>query len=154
NMGKLFMTINPKVAERELWDAMTIEKQLAADFPSVPVYRSSLAGSQHNLALVFSSTGRLKEAEAAYRDVAAVRRQLAADYPSMPAYQEDAASDINGFGLFLMDHGHPKEAESAFRESLALRQELARRDPANTAYLAMVTQPKAILATLWAANGD
>jgi hypothetical protein len=53
-----------------------------------------------------------------------------------------------------MDHGHAKEAESAFRESLALREELARRDPANTAYLAMVTQPKAILATLWATNGD
>jgi serine/threonine protein kinase/tetratricopeptide (TPR) repeat protein len=154
NMGKLFLTINPKIAETELLAAITIEKQLAADFPSVPVYRSGLANSQHNLALICSRTGRLREAEAAYRDTAAVRRQLAADYPSMPAYQEDAANDINGLALFLMDHGHPKEAESAFRESLALREELARRDPANTDYRAMVTQPKALLATLWAANGD
>jgi serine/threonine-protein kinase len=154
NMGKLFLTINTKVAEAALRDALTLQKELVADFPSVPVYRSGLANSHHNLALIFSRTGRLKEAEAAYRDAVAERRQLAADYPSMPSYQEDAGSDINGLGLFLMDHGRPTEAESAFREGLALRQELSRRYPANTAYLGMVTQSQAMLAVLWAGNGD
>ncbi|MFO0927122.1 MAG: hypothetical protein U0736_08770 [Gemmataceae bacterium] len=55
----------------------------AANFPDRPEFRHGLASSHYNRGVLFSNTGRLKEAEREY-DQAAIHQQLAADFPHPP----------------------------------------------------------------------
>ena len=62
-----------KEAEAAYADALALQKQLAADFPTRPEFRQELARSHNNLGILLHDTGRLKEAEAAYADALALR---------------------------------------------------------------------------------
>jgi hypothetical protein len=80
-MGRL------KEAEKDYDQALSIYKQLAAEFHSRPEFRQNLAKSHANRGNLLRATSRLKEAEKAL----SIRKQLAADFPSRPAFRQELA---------------------------------------------------------------
>jgi hypothetical protein len=78
----------------------------------------------NNLALLLQYTGRLKEAEAAYRDALALYQPLATQFPAAPRYRQLLAQTHNNLGNLLKDTGHLREAEAAYR-ALDVQEKLA-----------------------------
>lgn len=86
NLGEL------DLAEQAYDQALSIRRQLAADFPTRPEFRQDLAGSLNNRGVLLLATGPPKEAEQAYDQALGIRRQLATDFPS----QADLRSHLAG----------------------------------------------------------
>ena len=118
-----------KEAEAAYRDALDIQKQLAADFPTRPDFRQQLARTYGNLGVLLSATGRLQEAEAAYRDALAIQKQLVAEFPTRPDFRQELTKSYNNLGVLLYQTGRPKEAEAAWRDALAIRQQLVAEFP-------------------------
>ena len=95
----------------------------------MPNYQDDLTASQNNLANLYRSTGRDKEAEAAYQATLAVWKFLAKTHPDVPSYQQDLALIHNNLGIFYSDKGRDKEAEAAHLEALSVRKLLVKRHP-------------------------
>ncbi|HMP04559.1 MAG TPA: tetratricopeptide repeat protein, partial [Gemmatales bacterium] len=106
-------------------DALALQKQLAADFPTRPGFRQELASSHTNLGNLFKNTGRLREAEAAYADALALQKQLAADFPTRPGFRQELASSHTNLGNLFKNTGRLREAEAAYADALALQKQLA-----------------------------
>lgn len=119
-----------KEAEKDYDQALSIQKQLAADFPSLPMFRRDLALTYNNLGILLGKTGRLKEAEKAYLDALALYKQLAADLLT-PEFRQDLAACYNNLGILLCDTDRPKEAAKAHADALALQKHLAADFPGN-----------------------
>jgi tetratricopeptide (TPR) repeat protein len=113
-----------KEAEAAFRDALAIQKQLAADFPTRPDFRQQLARTYGNLGVLLRETGRLKEAEAVYRDALAIQKQLVAEFPTRPDFRQELTKSYNNLGVLLYQTGRPKEAEAVWRDALAIRQQL------------------------------
>jgi tetratricopeptide (TPR) repeat protein len=86
-------------------------------------FRRGLAASHNKLGSLLMNTGRLKEAEEAYREALALRKQLAADFPIVTGDRRNLASSHYDLGTLLMNTGRLKEAETAYREVLVLRKQ-------------------------------
>jgi serine/threonine protein kinase len=114
-----------KEAETAYQDALALYKQLAAEFPTGPVFRGQLARSRNHLAILLYDTGRPTEAERAYRDALALHKQLVADFPTSPEFRKDLAGSHNNLGLLLYSTGRLTEAEAAYRDALAVQKQLA-----------------------------
>jgi tetratricopeptide (TPR) repeat protein len=110
-------------------EALAIRKQLAADFPTEPTVRRALAMSHSNLGWVFHSTGRMKEAEAAFRDALALQKQVAADFPDRTDFRLLLAKIHNNLSNVLHDTDRLKEAEAARAEALAIFNQLVAEFP-------------------------
>jgi hypothetical protein len=61
-------------------------ESLAKQFPTVPQYRYDLARFQDGVGNVLRDTGKLKEAEAAYRRALNIEEKLAAEFPAIVVY--------------------------------------------------------------------
>jgi tetratricopeptide (TPR) repeat protein len=105
-----------KGAEEEFSQSLKIQKQLAADFPSVPDYRFDLAMSHYNLGILLSASRRPTDAEAAYRAAIALSKELVADFPTVLIYRRQLAKSYRGLGALLQPTNRLKEAEEAIRE--------------------------------------
>src|SRR5205823_8114420 len=88
-----------KEAEAAYADAITLWKELAAEFPARPEFRSNLARTHNNLGNLLRDTGRPKPAEAPYAEALALHKQLAADFPARPEVRQDLASSLNNLGV-------------------------------------------------------
>jgi tetratricopeptide (TPR) repeat protein len=86
-------------AEKAYTDALTIIKQLVADFPGHPTFLHSLARSHNNLAALYFNAARLKEAEGAFAEVLALSKQLAASFPGVPEYQKNIAGALGNLAV-------------------------------------------------------
>jgi tetratricopeptide (TPR) repeat protein len=84
-MGRL------KEAEEDFDQALSIHKQLAADFPTRPEFRQKLASSYVNRGTLLRITGRLPEAEKDYDHALTIYTQLAADFPNQPDMRGELA---------------------------------------------------------------
>ena len=118
-----------KEAEAAFRDALAIQKQLVAEFPTRPDFRQELARTYGNLGVLLRETGQLKEAEAAYRNALALQKQLVADFPTRPDFRQELTKSYNNLGVLLYQTGRPKEAEAAWRDALAIRQQLVAEFP-------------------------
>jgi tetratricopeptide (TPR) repeat protein len=112
-------------AEKDYDQALSIYKQLAADFPSRPDYRRALAGSHGNRGLLLWSTGRLQEAEKEYDVALSIYRKLAADFPSRPEYRRLLTISHGNRGNVLHAEGRIKEAEKEYDLALNIFKQLA-----------------------------
>ena len=90
--------------------AVEINDKLATEIPSVPDYRQSAAGGQNNLAILLLETGRMGEAETAFRKALELRQSLVAESPNVPGYRQDLGTSHNTLGRILEDTGRLKEA--------------------------------------------
>jgi serine/threonine-protein kinase len=118
-----------EAAERAYTEALAIQKQLAADFPSRPEFRRELAISYNNLGVLLMDTGRFKEAETAHTEVLAILKQLAVDFPTRTEFRQELAAGHNNLGRLFKNTGRLKEAEKAWTEALAIRKQLAANFP-------------------------
>jgi hypothetical protein len=84
-MGRL------KEAEADFDQALSIHKQLAADFPTRPDFRRMLASSHVNRGTLLRMTGRLQEAEKDHGQALTIYTQLAADFPNQPDLRGELA---------------------------------------------------------------
>ena len=73
-----------KESEKDYDQAVSLFKQLAADFPSRPEFRHELAQSLDSRGNLLATTGRLKEAEKEFDQALNIYKQLAADFPNQP----------------------------------------------------------------------
>jgi tetratricopeptide (TPR) repeat protein len=114
-----------KEAEQDYDEALSIRKQLAADFPSRPQLRRDLAQSYNNRATLLRDTGRFKEAENDWNQALRIGKRLAADFPTRPEFRQDLAQSYNGRGIVRHDTGRFKEAEQDYGQAVRIRQRLA-----------------------------
>jgi tetratricopeptide (TPR) repeat protein len=85
-----------KEAEAAFVHSIALFKQLAADYPTRPEFRSALASGQNNLGMVLQELGRLKEAAESYCDALALEQHLVADFPNEPNRRNSlAATHVN-----------------------------------------------------------
>ena len=114
-----------KEAEKDFDEALSLRKQLVADFPSRPDFRQELADSHNSRGVLLRRTGRLPEAEQEYDQALGIQEQLVADFPDRPEFRQDLARSHNNRGNVLQDTGRPKEAEKDFGLALGIQEQLA-----------------------------
>jgi tetratricopeptide (TPR) repeat protein len=85
--------------------------------------------SENNLARLFASTGRPKDAEAAYSEALAIRKRLVTDFPTRPAFRLELARAHNNLGSLLKNEDRLKEAEAAHTDALTITRQLVVDDP-------------------------
>jgi tetratricopeptide (TPR) repeat protein len=113
-----------KEAEHDYDQAVSLCRQLVADFPSRPGFRSSSASSHRNRGLLLQTTGRAQEAERDYDQAVSLCQRLVADFPSRPEFRHELAQSHNGRGNLLIATGRPREAEQEFDQALSIRKQL------------------------------
>jgi tetratricopeptide (TPR) repeat protein len=105
--------------------AVSLYKQLAADFPSRPEFRYGLARSHRSRGVLLRYTSRLPEAEQDYGQAVSLCEQLAADFPADPDFRDELARGHNNRGILLSATGRPKHAEKDYDQSVNLFKQLA-----------------------------
>ncbi len=121
-------------AESAYRRAVALQRELVAAFLGRESFRSDLAGSQDNLAILLVETGRQKEAMDVHRDALAVRKKLVADVPDRPEFRRELARSHLNLGRLLAQAGRVREAETDYRAALALLQPLAGEFPNRSDY--------------------
>ncbi len=116
-------------AERDFEQALTVRKQLAADFPSRPDFRHDLSQSHLYRGGLLHVMSRTKEAQQDYDQALTILKQLAANFPYRPEFRQDLALSHNRRGVLLRYTGRMKEAEQDFEEALLIRKQLAAEFP-------------------------
>jgi serine/threonine-protein kinase len=134
-----------KQAEPVYRDALAIQKQLAADFPNRPDFRSELAKSHNNLAIVLGETGRPQEAETAFRDAIAIDKELATSFPAIPDYQADLANALDDLAELTHDQHHDIEACRLLDQAQPAIQAALRANPRHPFYHAIAGENRRIL---------
>jgi serine/threonine protein kinase len=113
-------------------EAVSIRKQLAADFPARPESRRELAGGYSNRGMVLRATGRLKEAEADWNNALSICKQLAADFPCRPEFRQELAGCYNNRGVLRRDTGRLLEAEEDYDRAVRIRKQLVEDFPSQS----------------------
>jgi len=104
---------------------LSIQKQLAADFPSRPDFRRELANGHNSRGSLLGEMGRLKEAEADFDQALSIHKQLAADFPTRPEFRRMLASSHVNRGTLLRITGRLQEAEKDHGQALTIYTQLA-----------------------------
>ncbi len=113
-----------KEAEQDLGQAMSMYKELAADFPGRPDFRKELAATHRLRGLLLVQLGRLREAEPDINQAVTLNEQLAADFASQADDSQELARSFNNRGLLRQETGRPKEAEQDFEQVLRIYTQL------------------------------
>jgi eukaryotic-like serine/threonine-protein kinase len=99
--------------------------RLAADFPTAPEHRRSLALCHYQLGDLLADLGQAPAAEQAYRRAIGIQEELAAGPLAVPQILAELAHSHNSLGILLRDLGRRPAAEKAYRRALAIREKLA-----------------------------
>ncbi len=131
-LGRLDQTEGP------LRQAVTLLQQLAADYPSVPEYRSDLAAAHGSLGVVFGNSLLRRPQDCLENTLAAlaITRKLAADFPNRPEFRRTAAWYHAEAALrYFREMQNPQKAEEYFRGALAAWQGIEKEAPNDPAVL-------------------
>jgi tetratricopeptide (TPR) repeat protein len=115
-------------AEAEYRAALAIYQQLTEDHPDVMAFRSGLARSHNNFAVLLRDTPKQVEAEEEYRAALAIHQQLTKDHPAVTDFRRFFASSRHNLATVL-GLGRPVEAEEEYRAALAISQKLVDDHP-------------------------
>jgi tetratricopeptide (TPR) repeat protein len=141
-------------AEQDYNQALSIQKQLATDFPSRSEFRQALATGHNNRGVLLRATGRLKEAEADFDEALRIRKQLAADFPSRPEFRQALADSHNSRGILLRETGRLPEAEQDYDQALRIRKQLAADFPNRSDFRSNLPRTYVSLARLQVQQGN
>ena len=108
---------------------MALYQKLAEDHPDVTDFRSRLAAGHHNLGILLSNTGRLKEAEAEFRGAVTVFQQAGRGPPRRHRIPQQPGDQPQLPGQFAGEPGRFKEAEAEHLEAVALQSKLVDDHP-------------------------
>jgi eukaryotic-like serine/threonine-protein kinase len=123
-----------KEAEQDFDQALSLCKQLAADFPSRPGFRFVLANVHNSRGILLRDLGRLPEAEKDFDQALSLRARLAAEFPTDAKYRDVLAASRVNRGIALAEQGRLAEAKKEFDEALSLRKRLAAEFPSEPAF--------------------
>ncbi len=93
-------------AEKDYDQALSIKRQLAADFPSQPEFRRELGRSLNNRGGLRREAGRLAEAEKDLDQALSIRKQLSADFPRQPDLHNELAGTCVNRALLHQQQGN------------------------------------------------
>jgi tetratricopeptide (TPR) repeat protein len=124
-----------KAAEQDYDRAVSIQKELAADFPARPDFRAALALSYSNRGESHSAMDGLQEAEQDCSQARSLWKQLAAEFPNRPGFRKDLAFGENNLGRLLARQKRFAEAFTALNAALARGKQLVEADAKNLAYI-------------------
>ncbi len=123
-----------KEAEQDFDQAVSIRKQLAAEFPSPSKFRGTLAMSLVSRGALLSDMGRFTEAEKDYDQSVSIFKQLAAEFPSQFVFRKLRALNHNNRGNLLRRMGRVREAEKDYDQSVSIYKQLAAEFPSRPAF--------------------
>jgi tetratricopeptide (TPR) repeat protein len=95
---------------------LAIRRELAKQNPEA--FRSDVALTLTNMALLYSSTHRFREAEKAFDEATAIRRELAKHNPEV--FRPDLAATLHDLAILYSQTQRRGEAERAFDEALSV----------------------------------
>jgi tetratricopeptide (TPR) repeat protein/tRNA A-37 threonylcarbamoyl transferase component Bud32 len=118
-----------KEAQQDYDQAVSIYKQLSAQFSSRPEFRQELARCHNNRGVLLRETGRLPEAKKDYDEALNIQKQLAGDFPSRPEFRQQLAISHDNRGFLLSATGRLPEAEKDYDKALNIRKQLVDEFP-------------------------
>jgi hypothetical protein len=80
--------------------------------------------SHSNVGWLLQTTGKLKEAEAAFIEAVALQRQVVGNLPNQPELRLELGRYLFNLGNALAETGRPNEAEAARAEGLVILKQL------------------------------
>jgi tetratricopeptide (TPR) repeat protein len=95
-----------KEAEQDYGQALRLQQQLAAEFPTRPEFRQQLAASHNNRGILLRATGRLPEAEQDYGQALRLQQQLAADFANQPDLRNAMAGTCVNLAILSKQQGN------------------------------------------------
>ena len=103
-------------AEQDYDQALSIYKQLAADFPARPEFRQrpGQKPQQPGRSAACHGPARRRRRRTT-TEALSIQKQLAADFPTRPEFRQELAGSHNNRGALLRDTGRLKEAEAGLR---------------------------------------
>lgn len=128
-------------AEQDYDQALSIYKQLAADFPTQANFRRDLVSSHTNRGTLLRATGRPKEAEREWNEALGICKELVAGFPNQPDFLLALASSHVNRGILLRETGRLEESGPDYDEAVKIHAQLVadfpsrpdfRRDLAST----------------------
>jgi tetratricopeptide (TPR) repeat protein len=137
-------------AEQDYDQALSIFKQLVADFPSRPEFGQELAKSLNSRGLLLSATGRLKEAEKDLDQALSLRKQLAADFPNQPDLRNDLAGTCVNLALLQQQQGNWAAAKRLLLEGRPHHLAALKANPRHPAYRQFYRNHLSVLAEVHA----
>ena len=111
--------------EKNFGRARDLLKQLAVDFPKVPLYRQELAGIYLSIGVFHDKANRPELADKAYQKALELRRKVAQESPGVPDYQHTLANLHVNLGEMLRAKGQHAEAADHYRQAVALLNKIA-----------------------------
>jgi serine/threonine protein kinase/Tfp pilus assembly protein PilF len=121
-------------AEAAYKRAQELFTNLLAESPGTADYRSYLARSHGNLAIMLNLAGRSQAAEQEFQTCLLLHQQLAADLPDRPEHRDRLAMTHNGLGALRQATGRFHDAEGEFQAALTLLTRLAADFPGEASY--------------------
>jgi tetratricopeptide (TPR) repeat protein len=120
-------------AEEYHRQSLAMLEKLAADFPKDLQYAEQAGHSQRYLGWLLAETGRLPDAEAAFRSAVSIFEKLSASPPA--PFQRHMLADTHlHLGNVLRNTKRPIEAEKAYRQALAIHEKLVAEFPKEASY--------------------
>jgi serine/threonine-protein kinase len=113
----LYKMGQPQDAQASWRRAAELYGLLIADYPDRANYRTDLAGSRHNVAVVDLEAGRTREAERALRENLEIQQRLAAEDPADPLLGQHLARTLSVLGNVLNRLGRVREAGESYRSA-------------------------------------
>jgi serine/threonine protein kinase/tetratricopeptide (TPR) repeat protein/chaperone required for assembly of F1-ATPase len=114
-------------AHKEFSGALEIYRGLADKNPEG--YRSDVAKTLNNLAILDSRQGRMEDARQEFAEALQIYRELA--QKNQEVYWPLVATTLNNLANADLDRGRLEEAQKEFVEALQIRRQLARKNPEN-----------------------
>jgi tetratricopeptide (TPR) repeat protein len=125
-------------ADKAFQNALAELETLAADFPGVPEYRTSLALTHQNYGFMLQRLGKETTAEKAYRRAMSLYEQLAADFPQVTQYRMDLVTCQIAYGHGFQTAEREDKAWEWFTHALAALRPLHEKDPENREVLELL----------------
>ena len=105
--------------------AQGLLKQLAVDFPKVPLYRQELAGIYLSIGFFHDRANRPALADKAYQKALELRRKVVEESPGVPDYQHTLANLYINLGETLRAKGQLAQAADHYRQAMGLLERIA-----------------------------
>ena len=135
-------------AERAYQAARDEFTALSAEFPNERCHRDQLGGAVHNLARVYSATGRPAESESTYRQALAMREALVQANPGT-SYLDGLARTQFSLASVLQSTAQRDEAEKQLVRAVAAFRELSAKEPGNLDHRIMLASALDGLGTIY-----
>ena len=124
-------TVTASIEERERLhlNALELRKGLLQESPDDSSLLYGLGETQHNLGLLYNTTGRSAESESAYRDALRVFERLVSQHDSVTDYRNALAESITHMASLVHSLGRTDEAITLIERGTDIRKVAAVRFP-------------------------